>query len=91
MPKLARTLTDVSVRNFKPKDKPYKVPVLKNAGRGVFGAVVRGVYTERLSTVIWIERPNQWTGSIIGYRQKDELLRLDYHSIMAIFQKFRHF
>ncbi|MDE0926626.1 MAG: tyrosine-type recombinase/integrase [Methylophilaceae bacterium] len=31
MPKLAATLTDVSVRNKKPKDKPYKVA----AGRGL--------------------------------------------------------
>jgi len=31
MPKLAKTLTDVAVRNYKPKDKPYKVA----AGRGL--------------------------------------------------------
>ena len=31
MPKLAKSLTDVTVRNAKPKDKPYKLP----AGRGL--------------------------------------------------------
>ena len=31
MPKLAKALTDVAVRNYKPKDKPYKVA----AGRGL--------------------------------------------------------
>ena len=31
MPKLAKSLTDASVKNFKAKDKPYKVP----AGRGL--------------------------------------------------------
>jgi integrase len=31
MPKLAKTLTDVAVRNYKPKDKPFKVA----AGRGL--------------------------------------------------------
>lgn len=31
MPKLAKTLTDVAVRNYRPKDKPYKVA----AGRGL--------------------------------------------------------
>ena len=31
MPKLATTLTDVAVRNYKPKEKPFKVA----AGRGL--------------------------------------------------------
>ena len=32
MPKLAKSLTDIAIRNYKPKDKPYKVA----AGNGLF-------------------------------------------------------